>query len=136
MSTIIPLINNIVSICVAICQTFFITLIHSEKYRQQCTQTKRFVYYACFVLGLFNFGLWISDSIAEDRISVFSFLYYWAHKELGLSIIYTAIFPITIFFQFQSGLDFLEFFWEHETVPNESIHSEIEYHNLNNTEDV
>lgn len=125
MSITIPVINNIVSIFVAISQTLLIIGIHSEKYRQQCTQTKRTVYYTCFILGVFNLGLWISDSIGEDRISVFSFLYYWAHNNKFLSIIYTAIFPITIFFRFQAGLDFLEFFWEHETVPSESVHSEI-----------
>lgn len=128
MSKIAPLINNIVSIFVAICQTLFITGINSKKYRQQYTETKRTVYNVCFILGVFNLGLWISDSIAEDRMSVFSFFYYWAQKQNSttiLSSIYTAIFPITIFFRFQAGLDFLEFFWEHETVPNKDILSNV-----------
>lgn len=119
---IIPIIVNIISIALALLQTLFILVIHSEYYilyrkRHQCAQTN-FVYYACYILGVFNLGLWISDSIGEDRRSVFSFMYYWAHKKMLLSIIYTAIFPVTIFFRFQTGLDFLEFFWEHETVPN------------------
>lgn len=113
---IVPLIVNIISIILAICQTIFILVMHSHsRDHQQCSMSK-FVYYACFILGVFNLGLWICDSIGEDRQSVFSFIYYWANKNLWSSIVYTAVFPVTIFFRFQTGLDFLELFWEHETL--------------------
>lgn len=128
----LSLIVNIVSIILAILQTRYIIGINSNYFLcsrflklQKWPQTN-FVYYASYVLAVFNLGLWICDSVGEDRSSVFNALHYWAHKNLVSSILYTAFFPITIFFRFQTGLEFLEFFWEHKTVPNKRRHSDSE----------
>lgn len=138
VSYICPLIVNAISIIIAILQTMFIIGIHSKHYIRllnchQCLPTKclhtKCVYYVCYVLGVFNLGLWISDSIGEDRRAVFSFVYYQAIDCKALSIILTAIFPVTIFFRFQTGLDFLKFFWEQETIPNKRRHSDSELNN-------
>lgn len=128
----LSLIVNIVSIILAILQTRYIIGINSNYFLcsrflklQKWPQTN-FVYYASYVLAVFNLGLWICDSVGEDRSSVFNALHYWAHKNLVSSILYTAFFPITIFFRFQTGLEFLEFFWEHKTVPHKRRHSDSE----------
>lgn len=131
-SKVLSLIVNILSIILAILQTMYIIGINSNYYlcsrfpKLQNWSRTNFVYFASYVLAVFNFGLWICDSVGEDRPSVFNFLHYWASKKLVSSIFYTAFFPITIFFRFQTGLEFLEFFWEHNTVPNKRRHSDSE----------
>lgn len=75
--------DNIVSIFLAGFQTLFIlgTHLHSDQVTACCTcspcinnckNKESFVYYACSILGVLNFGLWVSDSIGEERLPVFS----------------------------------------------------------------
>lgn len=131
-SKVLSLIVNIFSIILAILQTRYLIGINSNYFlcsrflKLQKWSRTNFVYYASYVLAVFNFGLWICDSVGEDRSSVFNVLHYWANENLVSSILYTAFFPITIFFRFQTGLEFLEFFWEHKTVPNKRRHSDSE----------
>lgn len=114
----ISLIVNGLSLLLAILQSFLIQVIRSNDFictssqeNQQCSQTN-FLYYTCFVLSVFNFALWASDSIGEDRRSILSVVYNWSYEQLGSSVIYTIFFPLTVFYRFQSGLDFLEFYWK------------------------
>lgn len=117
--------DNIVSILLAGFQTLFIlgTHLHSDQVTACCTcsscikncKTKEsFVYYACSILGVLNFGLWVSDSIGEERLPVFSIEIYKAYDEVVWSIINKIILPLTIFFRFHTGLDFFEFYWKHK----------------------
>lgn len=114
----ISLIVNGLSLLLAVLQSFLIQLIRSNDFictssqeNQQRSQTN-FLYYTCFILSLFNFALWASDSIGEDRRSILSVVYNWSYEQLGSSVIYTIFFPLTVFYRFQSGLDFLEFYWK------------------------
>lgn len=117
--------DNIVSIFLAGFQTLFIlgTHLHSDQVTACCTRSscieycknkESFVYYACFILGVLNFGLWVSDSIGEERLPVFSIEIYKAYDEVVWSIINKIILPLTIFFRFHTGLDFFEFYWKHK----------------------
>lgn len=109
---------NSLSLFLAILQSFLIQVIRSNDFictssqeNQQCSQTN-FLYYTCFILSMFNFALWASDSIGEDRRSILSVVYNWSYEQVGSSVIYTIFFPLTVFYRFQSGLDFLEFCWK------------------------
>lgn len=107
----ISLFVNILSLFLAPLQTLMILLIRSKNLTRtsqviqplQCCQTT--FYYSCFILGVLNLALWASDSIGEDRRSMLSIVYQWS------SVLYTIFFPITIFFRFQTGMYFLEFYW-------------------------
>lgn len=117
--------DNIVSIFLAGFQTLFIlgTHLHSDQVTACCTcspcinnckNKESFVYYACSILGVLNFGLWVSDSIGEERLPVFSIEIYKAYDEVMWSVINKIILPLTIFFRFHTGLDFFEFYWKHK----------------------
>lgn len=117
-SMVISLIVNGLSILLALLQMILIQVIRSNDFtcpssqeNQQCSH-KSFLYYACFTLSLINFALWASDSFGEDRRSILSIVYNWSYNQLGSSVVYTIFFPLTVFFRFQSGLDFLEFYWK------------------------
>lgn len=112
--------ENIISIVLAGFQTLFILGTHSPKNyqsrRRYCmnfceTLHKRFVFYFCSLLGVLNLGLWISDSIGEERLPVFSIAIYKAYDADVWSVINKIILPLTIFFRFHTGVDFLEYFW-------------------------
>lgn len=117
-SMVISLFVNGLSILLALLQMILIQVIRSNDFtcpssqeNQQCSH-KSFLYYACFTLSLINFALWASDSFGEDRRSILSIVYNWSYNQLGSSVVYTIFFPLTVFFRFQSGLDFLEFYWK------------------------
>lgn len=106
------LMDNIVSMPLAVAQTLLIVGNHLQDYASpQWSETYLGQY--CFILGVLNLGLWITDSIGAERLRVLSIAYHWAYKKLPLYIIYTIIFPFTTFFRFQTGLDFIQFYWEH-----------------------
>lgn len=118
-SSAIVWIPNIISVILAPLQSLFIMGIDSQYYASSrhynhCSQTN-FVYNACFIMGVLNLGLWASDSIGEHRRSIFSILYYWTYGKISLSIIYTIVFPITVYFRFYTGLEFLNLFWKIKT---------------------
>lgn len=96
--------DNIASLLLALGQTMFIIGTHLLS---DCE------YQACYLLGLFNLGLWASDSIGEERLPVFSITIFKAFEEIVWSIINKIILPLTIFYRFHTGLDFLEMYWKH-----------------------
>lgn len=59
---------------------------------------ENFVYYVCFLLGVFNLGLWISDSIGEEWFFIFSFLIYKVYEVEGWFVINKIILFFIIFF--------------------------------------
>lgn len=114
--------DNIISIIIAGFQTLFILGFHSPKnYINMISKDwENFVYYVCSLLGVLNLGLWISDSIGEERLPIFSFSIYKAYEAEGWSVINKIILPLTIFFRFHSGLDLLEFYWRHRRSENKT----------------
>lgn len=56
------------------------------------------MYYICFILGVFNLVLWVSDSIGEDWCFVLSIVYIWLNKEFGLFVLYMIVFFIIVFY--------------------------------------
>lgn len=109
---------NIFSVLLAPSQTYFLIGINSQYYynidslRYKQSPKTNFIYNACFILGVLNLGLWASDSIGEQRRSIFNILFYWTREKTGWSIVYTIIFPMTVYFRFLTGMEFLKFFWE------------------------
>lgn len=114
--------DNIISIIIAGFQTLFILGFHSPKnYKNMISKDwENCVYYVCSLLGVLNLGLWISDSIGEERLPIFSFSIYKAYEAEVWSVINKIILPLTIFFRFHSGLDLLEFYWRHRRSENKT----------------
>lgn len=119
--------DNIISMFLALFQTVFILGTHLPKDYEHfmChTQSRncksclhnKFVHYACCLLGILNLGLWISISIGEGRLPVFTISIYKAYDKIVWSFINKIILPLTIFFRFHTGLDFLEFYWKHNSM--------------------
>lgn len=100
--------DNIISLILAPTQTIFIIGIHSSKNIKSI-----FVFYFCFFLGVLNLGLWVSNSIGEERLPLFSILIFNAYHKQVWSIINKIILPLTIFFRFHTGFEFLEIYWTH-----------------------
>lgn len=111
-------VNNVVSIAVAGLQTYFILGIHScivfdkSKMVNISWKEKNRMYYLCSLLSMINFGLWICDSLGEERFPVFSKILFEAYGQSVWSVINKLILPLTIFFRFHTGLDFLKLYWE------------------------
>lgn len=100
--------DNIISLVLAPVQTIFIIGIHSSKNNKNIL-----VVYFCSFLGVLNLGLWVSDSIGEERLPVFSLFIFKAFQKQASSIINKIILPLTIFFRFHTGFEFLEIYWTH-----------------------
>lgn len=116
--------DNIISMFLALFQTVFILGTHSPKDYKNCMchtcstncawwLHNKFVHYACCLLGILNLGLWVSISIGEGRLPVFTISIYKAYDKVVWSFINKIILPLTIFFRFHTGLDFFEFYWKH-----------------------
>lgn len=122
--------DNIISILLAGFQTLFILGVHSPTEYKDCMFQleqwfhNNFLYYACFFLGVLNLGLWVSDSIGEERLPVFSYALYKAYDMEVWSVINKIVLPLTIFFRFHSGLDFLEIYWKYKNSLNEILKEE------------
>lgn len=56
------------------------------------------MYYVCFILGVFNLGLWISDSIGEGWFFVLSIYIYRVFYEVVWLVINKIILFFIIFF--------------------------------------
>lgn len=115
-----PWADNIISIVIAGFQTLFILGFHSPKNHKNLISVdcENFVYCACSLLGVLNLGLWVSDSIGEERQCIFTHLIYDAYGEKGWSLIMKLNLPLTIFFRFHCGIDFLEFYLKHRRREN------------------
>lgn len=100
--------DNIMSLVLAPTQTIFIIGIHSSKNNKNLT-----FFHLCSYLGILNLGLWVSDSIGEERLPVFSLFIFNAFHTQVWSIINKIILPLTIFFRFHTGFEFLEIYWTH-----------------------
>lgn len=124
---IVSLVENSTGILLALLQSVFIIGTHmpkeykklsSETRCQKCTDWlhNNVVYYACCLLGILNLGLWISDSIGELRLPVFSITIYKAFSIKVWSVINKIVLPLTIFFRFHTAFDFFEYYWKHDTI--------------------
>lgn len=137
----ISLSENIISICIAGLQTYFILGMHSSKnislrdntlqdpVQNKSSQSisnsdknccKEFfwgfrentVYCICCILGIINWGLWFCDSIGEGRIGIFSINLNKAYDEKVWMVLNKLILPLTIFFRFNTGLEFFKLYIE------------------------
>lgn len=123
---IVSWVDNIVSILLAGLQTMFLLGSHSlTELTNICCgcslKRKHFLmYYACSILGVLNLGLWISDSIGEERLPVLSIYIYKSFKLIVWLVISKIILPLTIFFRFHSGLHFLEISLKYKYIRNET----------------
>lgn len=124
---IVSLVENGTGILLALLQSVFIIGTHMPKdYKNLSDETRcqkckdwlhnNVVYYACCLLGILNLGLWISDSIGELRLPVFSIPIYKAFSLKVWSVINKIVLPLTIFFRFHTAFDFLEYYWKHDTI--------------------
>lgn len=124
-SVIISRIEDGVSVMLALLQIFFLMGIHSSKTPSETnsaggsSRTEKLreyleghVYYYCSLLGTMNLALWICDSIGELRLPVFSIELNHAYDPPVWEILNKLIFPLTIFFRFHTGLDFLKLYWQ------------------------
>lgn len=83
----------------------------SGKYNCQ----KRAVFFMCLPLSMINFGIWISDSVGEGRLQIFSVNLHHAYNKQVWLVLNKLILPLTIFFRFNMGLEFLKLFFERYT---------------------
>lgn len=124
---IFSLIENFIGILLALLQTVFIIGTHMPKNYKRLSGESRcqkstdwlhnnVVYNACCLLGILNLGLWVSDTIGELRLPVFSLTIYRAFRIKVWSVINKIILPLTIFFRFHTAFDFLEYYWKHDTM--------------------
>lgn len=74
------------------------------------------MYYFCLLLGIFNLGLWVSDSIGEGCFFVFSIIIYRMYEEDVWLFINKIILLFIIFFCFYLVLDFFEFYWRFKII--------------------
>lgn len=124
-SVIISRVEDVFSVMLALLQIFFLMGIHSSE--TTCKPNSRdsspriekmrkylegHVYYYCSLLGTMNLALWICDSIGELRLPVFSIELNHAYDPPVWEILNKLIFPLTIFFRFHTGLDFLKLYWQ------------------------
>jgi hypothetical protein len=103
--------DNIISILIAGCQTLFILGTHDDIKFEEKTMHRNSPR-IFFFLGIFNFGLWASDSIGETRVPVLSLIPYRYFDIEFWDVMTRIILPLTIFFRFHTGLDFSRMWWE------------------------
>lgn len=110
-SVTITCIENVLSVMLALLQIFFLLGIQSPNTIRSDSE-EGCVYYLCSHLGTINLALWICDSIGEQRLPIFSTELNYAYGHHVWEIVNKLIFPLTIFFRFHTGLDFLKLYWE------------------------
>lgn len=124
--------DNVISILIAGLQTYFILGIHSPRnfndQQNGCSTIRDYlnepiVYFSCSLMSIINFGLWLSDSIGEERHPVFSRIMCEAYGKSTWTVINKLVLPLTIFFRFHTGLDFLKLYWEAFNVSKNSTQS-------------
>ena len=112
--------ENIISLLIAGLQTLFILMMdnHKETSISKCINCRScvkdiFVYYACSLLGMINLGLWLSDSVGEFWYLEFSLPLCQAYGHQFCLLIQKTLLPVTIFFRFHTGVEFLKLYWDH-----------------------
>lgn len=66
------------------------------------------MYVVCSLLSIINLGLWVSESIGKEEL-----IYFEGDKDILMIYIKLSFF-LTIFYRFQTGLEFLKLFWMHD----------------------
>ena len=107
--------DNIISICMGGFQVYVILGFNSKKFAKQT----KCIHYICCLLGMINLGLWISDSIGEERRPVFSIVLSDVYGQFVWKVINKLILPLTIFFRFHIGVHFLDLYWERHLLPRQ-----------------
>lgn len=113
-SIVASIFDNIFGIFLAFLQTYLLIVIHSRNPNDNLHNSnscKKLVYYLCSLVGILNLGLWVSDSIGEERLPVFSISMYRVYGPFIWSLINTIVLPLTIFYRFQTGFELLEYYW-------------------------
>lgn len=120
----VPFVDNAISILMAGIQVYFLLGVHCL---ESPTSPKNYaIHCACSLLSMINFGLWISDSIGEERRPVFSIALSYVYGEFVWKVINKIVLPLTIFFRFHSGIHFLKLFWECHFLPEEGDQNALE----------
>ena len=103
-------VDSFVSIVLAIMHIILIGVWHAlERYtKNKNLKFKDVLCNFCLMLSFFNFGLWLSDCIGENRKPIFTEIQYRNLGEDKWRINTKLLFPGTIFFRFHCAMHFLE----------------------------
>lgn len=64
------------------------------------------IYFVCSLIGMVNMGLWFSDIIGKEKL-----FYNPEEHDLKLSLFKSFSLLLSIFYRFQTGLEFLKLYW-------------------------
>ena len=112
------LLDNAISIILAVAQMLVIIILHSstyivalkkKKWRFLSLTPQEWVALLCLMLSFFNFGLWASDCIGENQQPVFTEVQFRHFGNETWKINTKLLLPGTIFFRFHCAMDFMEF---------------------------
>ena len=103
-------VDSIISIFLAIMHMILIGVWHVlERYtKNKNVQFKNVLCNFCLMLSFFNFGLWLSDCIGENRKPIFTEIQYRNLGENIWRVNTKLLLPGTIFFRFHCAMFFLE----------------------------
>lgn len=118
-------VDKIINIVIVFPQTLFILWTYSCKKSENSTGVdccnKNFrrsnffkwlpmdgMYIVCSLLSIINLGLWVSESIGKEEL-----IFFEGDKDFMMIYIKLSFF-LTIFYRFQTGLEFLKLFWMHD----------------------
>lgn len=104
---ILVLVENIVTITMALLETLFIVGTYLCRKFDDRVSKKRMecVYLLCSLMGMMNMGLWFSDIIGKDN------LIYNPDQEPFWKLCKSFSLLLSIFYRFQTGLEFLKIYW-------------------------
>lgn len=101
--------DNIINVIIAIIQLLFVL---GTYFFRKCAVSdtgsklvRKFVYFSCSLIGMINMGQWISYSIGKEK------LMYKPDIDNFWKLFKTFTFFLSIFFRFQTGLEFLKLYW-------------------------
>lgn len=118
-------VDKIINIIIVFPQTLFILWTYSCKKSENstgfdcCKRNSRCsnffqwllmdgMYIVCSLLSIINLGLWVSESIGKEEL-----IFFEGDKDIMMIYIKLSFF-LTIFYRFQTGLEFLKLFWMHD----------------------
>lgn len=101
------LVENIITMLLAVFQTLFILGTYSCRKCEKCVSTlcTKITKFVCSVIGIINLGLWVSNIIGKER------LVSKPENSNVWEIYKTFSLLLSNFFQFQTGLEFIKMFW-------------------------
>lgn len=103
------LVENIITIIIAVLQTLFVLGSYSCRKCENCVSKlcKEFVHFVCSLIGIMNLGIWVSDIIGKERL-----IYKPENNIWEICKTFSLLF--SNFFLLQIGLEFLKLYWRNE----------------------